>query len=104
MEEGKRVAQSLRLCAKVPIKCDGCVETFTVGCATRLRERAADVIEELIASAETLEERDALLEDVKQSCGCKACAHIGKPGTELPCSECRNLDKWQYRRPRDKEC
>lgn len=54
-EEERQIAESLRLCAKVPIKCDGCVETFEVGCATRLREKAADTIERLIASAEPVE-------------------------------------------------
>lgn len=43
----QKMADSLRHCADVPIKCVHCVETFSVGCATRLRRQAADMIEEL---------------------------------------------------------
>ena len=57
--KGKHIAESLRLCANVPIKCDGCIETFGVGCATRLRNQAADMIEELTGELEEARRNDS---------------------------------------------
>ena len=58
-DKGKRIAESLRLCAKVPIKCDGCIEAFGVGCATRLRNQAADIIEEMAGELEEARRNDS---------------------------------------------
>lgn len=47
-DQAKRIAESLRLCSDAPLKCPLCIQTFGIGCATRLRIKAAEMIERLI--------------------------------------------------------
>lgn len=48
----KQIAESLRLCSDAPLKCRQCVEVFGIGCASRLRTKAADTIEEMAVELE----------------------------------------------------
>jgi hypothetical protein len=56
-EKEKRIAESLLLCEAAPMKCRECVEEFGIGCGTRLRRRAAEIIEEMARELERTEKR-----------------------------------------------
>lgn len=100
-EDVKRIVEGLRFCA-YEVACTGCMaDDFCCG-EDDIKNRAADLIEQLTAELEQVRrERDAAIYDLTEhGQNCHTCRHYDKTVNDDPCANCRGgyiEEHWQWR-------